>query len=159
MVTPTAKTSTPRGGAHGPSGASELANTSAAGTPAASTPATIPTPRKASCIAPDASRLAPATAWPAASSSTEVVRVAPGTKTTSDATTARSPGPVMPHRAASPARAATIVAASTGISTARADPRRPSDRRTPTTAPRTPAATMSRGAGWRISDTPTVSTA
>ena len=98
-------------------------------------PATIPKASSASCTMPATRRLAPDTACPAASSSTAVVRAAPGRKTTNDATMARSPGPVRSCSAASALSDDTMNAARTGRTTCRE--RRPADE--PTQQPDQPA--------------------
>ena len=121
-------------------------------------PARIPKDSRASCTAPDTSRLEPDTICPAASSSTDVVNVAPGRKTTSAATIARIPGSRRSSSTASALSAETTKAATTGIRTCNGCWFLPTERRTPTRAPKTAAATTSRGAGCRIRHNPNVRT-
>jgi hypothetical protein len=122
-------------------------------------PAMIPKVSSASCMTPDTKRLAPDTIWPAASSITAVVSVAPGRKTTSDATMARRPAPVTSCSAAKAASAETAKAATTGIRIWRGEGVPPMERSRPTRAPSTAAAATSRRAGWRIRHNPEARTA
>ena len=80
------------------------------GSPASSTPATIPNASSSSWTLPKTSRLAPATISPDASSTVAVVSTPPGRNVTSGAMSVRSPGSAAPCLTASKVSADTTIA-------------------------------------------------
>jgi hypothetical protein len=116
----------------------------------------MPNASSSSCVPPKTSRLAPATISPDASSTVAVVSALPGRNVISGAIIVRMPGSAMPCLTRKNVSAATIVVATTGISTLSTWWPRVSRMSTPTTAPSPAASTTSSVVGCRIRQRPTV---